>query len=250
MDMDAVQPPSFVELGAEEPVKRHTRKKRVRPERVVAASVLAIIAFAFFWEAFAIPKLTGAVAESGASNDGSSEAAISKIQQELNDSDWVDQQFLPVNEYSRPGIPLTEVKGIVIHYIGNPNTSAIKNRNYFASLATLKNRFASSNFIVDLDGGIIQCVPVDEIAYASNDRNADTLSIELCHPDETGVFNEETYASAIALSAWLCDKYGLTSKDIIRHYDVSGKPCPLYFVENEDAWDIFKAGVDYKMKNG
>ena len=99
---------------------------------------------------------------------------------------------------------------------------------------------ASSNFIVGLDGEIIQCVPTWEVAYASNDRNYDTVSIEVCHPDESGKFTDATYRSLVQLTAWLCVKFNLTSEDVIRHYDVTGKNCPKYFVEHEDAWGTFK----------
>lgn len=44
----------------------------------------------------------------------------------------------------------------------------------------------SSNFIIGMDGEIIQCVPIDEMAYASNTRNSDTVSIECCHPGKDG----------------------------------------------------------------
>jgi N-acetylmuramoyl-L-alanine amidase CwlA len=94
-----------------------------------------------------------------------------------------------------------------------------------------------------LDGEIIQCVPTWEIAYASNERNADTVSIEVCHPDETGKFTDATYRSLVQLTAWLCVKFDLKEDQIIRHYDVTGKNCPKYFVENEDAWEMFKDNV-------
>ncbi len=32
-------------------------------------------------------------------------------------------------------------------------------------------------------------------------------------------------------------RFGLTGQDVIRHYDVTGKICPKYFVEHEDAWE-------------
>ena len=94
-----------------------------------------------------------------------------------------------------------------------------------------------------LDGEIIQCVPTWEVAYASNDRNKDSVSIECCHPDESGKFTEKTYRSMVQLSAWLCLKFDLTEKNLIRHYDVTGKNCPKYFVEDEAAWETFKADV-------
>lgn len=46
----------------------------------------------------------------------------------------LDVQLLTVNEYSRPGITLVQVNGIVIHYTANPGTSAQDNRNYFENL--------------------------------------------------------------------------------------------------------------------
>lgn len=91
----------------------------------------------------------------------------------------LDVQLLDVNEYSRPGTPLNEIKGIVIHYIGNPGTSAQANRDYFQELKDAHLTKASSHFIVGLEGEIIQCIPTSEISYASNERNKDTVSISL-----------------------------------------------------------------------
>ena len=99
--------------------------------------------------------------------------------------DWITQDLLPLNDYSRPGRAMTAVNGIVVHYIGNPGTTARQNRNYFAGLSRSRETYASSNFIIGLDGEILLCVPIGEVAFASNDRNDDTLSIEVCHPDDT-----------------------------------------------------------------
>ena len=38
------------------------------------------------------------------------------------------------------------------------------------------------------------------------------------------------------------------SKDVVRHYDINGKLCPKYYVDNEDAWVQFKKDVDAAMK--
>ena len=35
----------------------------------------------------------------------------------------------------------------------------------------------------------------------------------------------------------------LSPKDVIRHYDVTGKACPKYFVDREDAWKQFRKDV-------
>ena len=143
-----------------------------------------------------------------------------------------------------PALPLTEIKGVVIHYVGNPGTSAMANRNYFNSLASSKETYASSHFIVGLEGEVIACVPLTEIAYASNQRNEDTVSIEVCHDDETGRFSPVTYGRVVELTAWLCGTFGLDpGEDVIRHYDVTGKICPKYYVDHEEAWTAFKADV-------
>ena len=155
----------------------------------------------------------------------------------------LDVQLLDINPYSRPGIQIGKVTGIVIHYTANPGSTAQENRNYFNSLQYTCETSASSNFIVGLDGEVIQCVPTWEVAYASNDRNYDTVSVEVCHPDESGKFTDATYGSLVQLTAWLCVKFNLTSDDVIRHYDVTGKNCPKYFVEHEDAWETFKENV-------
>ena len=162
----------------------------------------------------------------------------------------IDVQLLDVNPYSRPGTETEEITGIVIHYTANPGSTAQNNRDYFNGLKDSHETEASSNFIVGLDGEIIQCVPTWEMAYASNSRNIDTVSIECCHPDETGKFTDETYRSLVQLTAWLCVKFDLTEDQVIRHYDVTGKNCPKYFVENEDAWAQFKEDVAGAIAKG
>lgn len=155
----------------------------------------------------------------------------------------MDVELLTVNPYSRPGTETDTITGIVVHYTANPGATAIDNRNYFESLKDTHETKASSHFVVGLEGEILQCVPTWEVAYASNSRNKDTVSIECCHPDDTGKFNDATYQSMVRLCAWLCLEFGLDEEDIIRHYDVTGKNCPKYFVEHEDAWDLFREDV-------
>lgn len=155
----------------------------------------------------------------------------------------IDVQLLTVNEYSRPGTKTERINGIVIHYTANPRSTAMQNRNYFEGLKDSHITKASSHFIVGLDGEIVQCIPTWEEAYASNDRNSDTVSIETCHPNEDGKYTQATYKSMVQLTAWLCKKFDLTEKDVIRHYDITGKICPKYFVEDEVAWEKFREDV-------
>lgn len=160
----------------------------------------------------------------------------------------IDVELLTVNPYSRPGTKVNKITGIVVHYTANPGATAMDNRNYFEGLKDSHATSVSSNFIVGLEGEIIQCVPTWEEAYASNSRNMDTVSIECCHPDETGKFNEKTYESMVDLCAWLCLKFDLDQEDVIRHYDVTGKNCPKYFVEDEEAWEAFKEKIGARLE--
>ena len=156
---------------------------------------------------------------------------------------YIDVQLLTPNEYSRPQIPIDQIKYIAIHYTANPGAGAMDNRNYFENLAATHETKVSSHFVVGLNGEVVQCIPTSEMSYATNERNVDTLSIECCHTDETGVFNEATYDSVVKLTAWLCTRFGLTEENVIRHYDVTGKNCPKYYVENQEAWEQMKADI-------
>ena len=156
--------------------------------------------------------------------------------------DWTED-FLTVNEYSRPGDPLTEVNNIFVHYTANPGTSAAQNRSYFEQLKDNHERSASAHFIIGYNGEIIQCVPLDEIAYAVQTRNEDSISIECCYKADNGQFTQETYDSLIKLLKWLINAYDLQPDDILRHYDCGGKKCPIYYTEHEDAWDRLKEDV-------
>ena len=167
--------------------------------------------------------------------------------------DWYTQDFLTVNPYSRPGTKREHVRDIVIHYVANPGTSAKQNRNYFEGLkdqSGSKTVSASSHYIIGSDGTILQCIPLDEVAYGNYPRNDDTAKdlapsaffghVKCCHPDSDGRFTDATIKSLIRLTGWLCRELSLNEKHIIRHYDVSGKNCPKYYVEHQDAWRTLK----------
>lgn len=157
--------------------------------------------------------------------------------------DWIDEQIIHLHTSARTGTELDGVKNIVIHYVGNPNTTAQNNRDYFDKDSTE----VSSHFVVGLEGEIIQCLPLWEKSAASNWRNSDTISVEVCHPDDTGKFNDTTYNAVIKLASWLLNELGLDESAVIRHYDITGKLCPLYYVEHEDAWNQMKKDIGTKL---
>lgn len=164
-----------------------------------------------------------------------------KINELENESipEWIDVQLIDIDGVARRGEKLEDVKDIVIHYVGNPASTAQQNRDYYNT----PESEVSSHFVIGLEGEIIQCIPLYEKSSASNWRNNNTISIEVCHPDETGQFTQASYNSLIRLTSWLSNLCNLDTDQIIRHYDVTGKLCPLYFVEHKDKWEQFKKDV-------
>ena len=159
--------------------------------------------------------------------------------------DWVSQDLLPKNPYSRPGDALSQVNGVVIHYVGVPGRMAKQQRDYFAKLADTHETQASCHFLIDQDGTVVQCIPLDEIAYCNGERNGDTIAIECCHPDDSGSLTLETLASLQKLVNWLNETYHLQREDILRHYDVSGMSCPRWFVDHPEAWESFLDSLSF-----
>ena len=153
--------------------------------------------------------------------------------------EWVDVQILNVSAGGRRMARLDRVNDIAVHYVANPGSSAQQNRDFFDQPQTP----VSAHFVVGLEGEVIQCLPLEEKSSATNERNRDTISIEVCHPAPDGKFTPETYEALVRLTAWLCDYTGIGRDHVIRHYDVTGKLCPLYYVEHPEAWEQFLLDV-------
>ncbi len=216
-------------------LERTQRRQRRNRRRLLAAAWAAAAVALMVSYHFGLRALWYAAPKGDISNGG---VDISQIRY----PDWIDQAFIE-NPVARTGTPLTEVKDLAIHYVGNPGSSAMGNRNYFNS----EGVEVCSHFVVGLEGEVIQCLPLNEQSVATNQRNKDTISIEVCHPDETGKYSEVTYNALIRLVTWLCRQFHLTQENLIRHYDVSGKLCPLYYVQHEDAWLQLKEDVGEEL---
>lgn len=214
--------------------RRRRRKRKLILKRVICfLLLLGITAGAVFGGVKIYKTVKG----------GGNTSAKSEKVKAIKIPDWIDVQLIHLHNTARTGTELDGVKNIVIHYVGNPNTSAQNNRDYFDKDSTE----VSSHFVVGLEGEIIQCVPLWEKSAASNWRNSDTVSIEVCHPDDTGKFNDDTYNSVIKLASWLLNELGLDESAVIRHYDITEKLCPLYYVEHEDAWNQMKKDIGTKL---
>ena len=157
--------------------------------------------------------------------------------------EWVEQDILPLNPYSRPGTPLETIDGVVVHYVGNPGTSAAANRSFFANLAVTHETYASAHFVVGLEGEVIQCVPLSVVAYCSSRAGVRSGSIGGGGAAEAGGFSAVAGASRRRLAGWLWEEFDLAPADVIRHYDVTGKICPKYYVDHPEAWEDFRSAL-------
>ena len=207
--------------------KKSKRKRKLRKGRIVMAVI--IVAAIVIMSCLVVKRI-----------NQNSEAKKVKNLAEIKIPDWIDSQIIDVDGASRNGYKLKGVKDIVVHYVGNPGTTAQQNHDFYAG----NQSNVSSHFVVVLDGEIIQCIPINEWSAASNWRNNDTISIEVCHPDETGKFKKKTYSSLVKLVAWLENVCDIDESHVIRHYDITKKECPRYFVQHEDKWKTFKKNVE------
>lgn len=185
----------------------------------------------------------------------------------MNSTYEIIEKLLDKNMYSRAGAKMKGKRGVCLHWVANPLSTATGNRNYFNNLKnqgpdTPRKRYASSHEIIGLDGEVVVCVPKDEVAFhagaksykarvhelLSGSPNRYLYGIEVCHPDWSGKFSPVTYKTVIQRAADLLIEFGLTpSKDTIwRHYDVTGKDCPRYYVQNPKAWDQLINDITYE----
>ena len=151
--------------------------------------------------------------------------------------------LIPKGKYNRPGTK-SEPKRICIHYTGDPGASAERLALFFTTNTAAET---SSQYVVGMDGEIIRCVPDNEIAYGATGNNVGTIHIEVCHPDKTGKFTDKSIAALAELVPYLMAKYGIVAANVVRHYDLTGKSCPLYYVDSK-RWATLKAQIIPKKK--
>lgn len=227
------------------------RKKQIRNRKIAALAIALLLIIYFFYSIFGgsdKETVTDNTADEIVEDIVEEEVEEKSIYGLIDDDNPVPKpdmeiDHLPINEFSRPGLLVNSIDYVVVHYVGNPKTTAEQNRSYYEQIITTMEASVSSNYVVGLDGKIIECVPSYEVAYASNSMNRYSVSIEASHPDESGEFYKETYDSMVALTAWLCGRYELNSENLLRHYDITGKECPKSFVDNPEKWTLFKSDV-------
>ena len=141
-----------------------------------------------------------------------------------------------------------KVEWIVMHYTANDGDTDEANANYF----NRPNLGASAHFFVD-DDSITVSVPEEYVAWHCGAkaykhqtcRNANSIGVEMCDTRRDGKLQatEKTIQNAADLVYHLCKKYKIPYRHIIRHYDVTGKLCPVYWVNN-DGLEKFRKRVE------
>ncbi|UED70710.1 N-acetylmuramoyl-L-alanine amidase [Brevibacillus sp. HD3.3A] len=176
-------------------------------------------------------------------------------------------EMLLTNQTARPGTKIVP-KGLVIHWTANEGkgADAVANRNYFNKPTTE----ASAHYIVD-DRQIVRCLPENEMGYhvgaksykpealkqLSSYPNDCTIGIEMCVNQDGDFWT--MYKRTVELAADILRRYGWGVDKLWRHYDITGKNCPAYFVEDNfarrftgltaaKAWDKFKDDVAQASK--
>lgn len=175
-------------------------------------------------------------------------------------TEWKND-FVIKNKFSRPGLLLRGVKKIVLHWTATPGATDEREKLFFDGADGGGSRYASAHIFVDKDSSTC-IIPLNEVAYHANDtyeRNKDgsayrgvkeiapnanyyTIGIEMC-VEKDRTISPKTIDRTVKVAAELCKIYKLTENDIVRHYDVSHKPCPKPFVDHPEQFESFKTMV-------
>ena len=142
------------------------------------------------------------------------------------------------------------VQYIVMHYTANNGDTARNNCDYYHRVGGLQ---ASAHYFVD-ENGVMQSVrEVDTAWHCGAEarhpywhpecRNANSIGIEMCsrkRADGSYYIKPETVANAAALAREIMQRYGIDTDHVVRHYDVTGKRCPMPWVDDPAQWTAFK----------
>lgn len=142
------------------------------------------------------------------------------------------------------------VQYIVMHYTANNGDTAKNNCDYYHRVGGLQ---ASAHYFVD-EYGAMQSVHEDDTAWHCGARaywhpecrNDNSIGIEMCsrkRADGSYYIKPETVANAAALAKDIMQRYGIDTDHVLRHYDVTGKRCPMPWVDDPAQWDAFKASL-------
>lgn len=148
------------------------------------------------------------------------------------------------------------VRYIVMHYTANNGDTARNNCDYYRRVGGLQ---ASAHYFVD-EHGVMQSVREGDTAWHCGARaywhpecrNGNSIGIEMCsrkRADGSYYIKPETVANAAALAKDIMQRYGIDSDHVLRHYDVTGKRCPMPWVDDQAQWVAFKDMLTLERTN-
>lgn len=148
------------------------------------------------------------------------------------------------------------VRYIVMHYTANNGDTARNNCDYYRRVGGLQ---ASAHYFVD-EHGVMQSVREGDTAWHCGARaywhpecrNGNSIGIEMCsrkRADGSYYIKPETVANAAALAKDIMQRYGIDSDHVLRHYDVTGKRCPMPWVDDPAQWVAFKDMLTLERTN-
>lgn len=136
------------------------------------------------------------------------------------------------------------IQWIVLHYTANGKSykgMAYNNTSYFKSVY----RGCSAHYFVD-DAEIWQSVEDRDSSWHCGDAaskngcyNWNSIGIEIC--DNNGEITPAAEALAVQLVKLKMKQYNIPITRVCRHYDVTGKKCPLSWANDETKWRAFLA---------
>ena len=140
------------------------------------------------------------------------------------------------------------VRYIVMHYTANNGDTARNNCDYYHRVGGLQ---ASAHYFCD-EHGAMQSVREGDTAWHCGARaywhpecrNGNSIGIEMCsrkRADGSYYIKPETVANAAALAREIMQRYGIDTDHVVRHYDVTGKRCPMPWVDDQAQWTAFLA---------
>ena len=160
------------------------------------------------------------------------------------------KDLLKANPYNFPGLVYDPIR-IVIHYTGDYGASAERLSLFFNNVSkgyfkdAKKQINTSCNYIVGYDGTIIQKAEDNQMTYSVCEFNPGSIAIEVCYNSKDGKFTDEAIQALSELVPMLQRKYNIDNKNVVRHYDLTGKLCPYYYVESK-RWSELKEKITLK----
>lgn len=148
----------------------------------------------------------------------------------------IKNSFIPINPYNRPGKASKPVR-ICIHYTGDVGAGADSLAQFYSNVASgmfsdKPWNWTSTQYIVGLDGEVIRIVPDNEVSYAASGNNNGTIHIEVCYKQPSGEFEQASNDALRELVLSLMQKYNISADKVVRHYDLTGKLCPYYYIDS------------------